>query len=302
MQKNSAKRLILKTFILIILVLAPFKTQKSFFSSIKNLVTKKPKQTYQTDPETQKVILESIHQTSAKKSASRTQGFIRVYKAILANQKVFKKKAKEKLNALEAIFLEIDKEVQFYQREIKKHKSLLEPITHLLNEAVKEKNFLTRYKYSAGISPEMVSVIDMVNKRIETLNELMPMEIPLKDIVNDIKYKWQDRVLAQIKEIVQILFDDMNLLNRVADFLKNDVKEIDLQGMVQPIMKPFIDFYGKRVVTEWGSALEELKDFQNKIWVPMDTYTMVYFSVRDSIIKTVINSVKPFVNSLRPTR
>jgi hypothetical protein len=296
-RNKLSKIKILFTFIILSYKIS---TQKSFFS----FLSKDPKKTkglkYQTDEKTQKVISDSINLTSAKKSKSRIKGFIELYKTILLNHKSFKKYIDQNLKKLEHLFLEIDKEVKFYKTEIVKHNSLLEPIKHLLNESIKEKNFLQRYKYSAGATPDLISVIQMVDERVETLTELMPMDIPEKDIVNDIKFKWQEKVLTQAKEIIKAIFKDMNLLNRVVDFLKNDVKEIDLQTMVKPILKPFIDFYGKRVVEEWHGSLEELKDFQNKIWVPLDTYTIVYFSVRDSIMKTVINSVKPFMNSYKP--
>jgi DNA repair exonuclease SbcCD ATPase subunit len=252
-----------------------------------------------TDPKTQKVIKDSSKLTSAKKSLSRISGFTKILKEFKSKHKSFKSKIRSKLNSLESVFLEIDKEVQFYKKEILKHNSILKPCKHLLEEAQVEKNFLQRYRYSAGANPEIMAVMEMLDQRIKTLKEIMPMEVPLKEIIDEIKYKWHDQVIPKIKALAVELFADMNMLNRVTDFMKNYIDEIDLQKMVRPVLNPFIDFYGKRVVEEWGTGVTELDHFKDKIYMPFDTYTVVYFSVRESIVETVVNSVKPFMNNLK---
>lgn len=268
---------------------------------LKSKSSQKEHSEYQTDPETTKVVNDSLRLTSAKKTISRLKGFTKILKKIIKSQKLFKSKIRVKLNSLESVFLAMDKEIQFYKAEILKHNSLLQPCQEMLNEAIGEKHFLQRYRYSAGVGPEIVAVMEMLDKRIKTLNEIMPMDVPLKEIIEEMVFKWHDQVVPKIREVSEMLFEDMNMLNRVVDFMKNDVDQIDLQEMVKPVLSPFIDFYGKRVIKDWGTQIEQLDDFKNKIYVPFDTYTVVYFSVRDSIVETVVNSVKPFMNNLKPT-
>ena len=254
---------------------------------------------FHKDPLTQEVIIESMHLTSAKKRKTRILGFIKILNQIKSDQKIFEAKVRKQIDILESFFLEIDKEVKYYSVEIDKHNSILEPCEELLNEAVNELYFLRRYRYSGGVTPETISILELLENRIKILQEIMPMNIPVTQIVDEIKFKWHVQVMKQIKVICKLLFKDMNQLNQVVDFMKNDVTEIDLQKMVEPIIEPFIDFYGKRIVEEWGGSIKQLNDFENKIFVPFDTYTVVYFSVRESIVETVVNSVKPFINGLK---
>jgi len=284
---------------LLCLIYHPSNQQKSFFSLFSSKKPKKSGSLYETDPKTQKVIKDSIKLTSAKKSLARISGFTKILKELKSQQKTFKLTIRKKLNSLESIFLEMDKEIQVYKKEIIKHKSILEPCIHLLNEALAEKHFLQRYRYSAGATPEIIAIMEMLDERIKTMNDIMPMDIPIKEIIEDIKYKWHDQVIPKIKDLAVVLFEDMNILYRVTDFLKNYIDQVDLQKMVKPILNPFIDFYGKRVVEEWGTGVSELDHFKDKIYVPLDTYTVVYFSVRESMIETVVNSVKPFIKNFK---
>lgn len=282
-------------------ILLSVNPKDSFFSIVKSKSPKKKMTEYQTDPQTTKVVNDAFKLSSAKKNFSRLTGFVKILKRMAKSKKKFESKIRAKLNGLESVFLAMDKEIEFYKAEILKHNSLLHPCQSMLNEAQGERHFLQRYRYSAGIGPEMIAIMDMLDKRIETLKEVMPMDVPLKQIIEELLFKWHDQVMPRIRGLSAMLFEDMNMLNRVVDFMKNDVDQIDLQEMVRPVLNPFIDFYGNRVVKSWGSEIEELDDFKNKIYIPFDTYTVVYFSVRESIIETVINSVKPFLQNLKPT-
>ena len=203
------------------------------------------------------------------------------------------------LNQAEYVFLKLGEEVSQISKQVNEHKRLRGPTLKLLKQAKIEKAFLERYRYSAGSDPEISGIIDMLDQRQKLLSKLLPMRVPLKELIQELKNKYETSVFRVIEPVTDRLFSDMDSVYKMVDLLKNDLTQIDLMQIVKPVFKPFADFLGERLAHEWRSGIESLKDFENKIYVPLDTYTVVYFSVRDSVLSTVGASIRPFLMSMK---